>query len=434
MAKKEDKAPTTVEGVMNAINAKYKTTVVEIASKAKSLKGIRLKTGIFELDVKIGGGWVKGRVHVLKGEFSTGKTYVCTKTISSAQRHCRVCNTPFTSIDQKVYNVGTGELVQSQTITDMEEPLYGYRLTEEDIDNELEDKDFKAEYTYYGCECGENKPHVCAFIDAEGTYHPTWAEDQGVINDALHIVQTEFAEQAIDVIEALARSGMVDLFVVDSVPALTPSKEIEDSAEDQHVGTHARLMNRFMRVLQSAINSLGMGVEQKPVFLLVNQLRQKVGVMFGNPETSPGGKGIDFAASIIVRMGAAQRIKINPVTGKIVDKDGVPVGAALCFTVPKNKTFPPFQDGTFEIDTDNFPDFGYRKGKVNNDEKIISFAGDVDVVQKGGGGYYSYIDPETGEVIKAQGAPTFTALLKEKGLFDAIAKETLKKATNKVSH
>jgi len=433
--KGKDNTPMTIDGVMNFINSKYKTKVIEIASKAKSLKGVRLKTGIFNLDVKLGGGWLKGRIYEIMGEESTGKTYVCTHTIASAQRTCRLCNTPFTSIEQIVTNIKSGEIVLDNLVTDMDTPIFPYELTNTEIEEELTEEDFATEYRFEGCECGSNEPHVCVFIDAEGTYHPQWTAEQGVINDLLNLVQTEFAEQAIDVIEALTRTGKVDLLIVDSVPALTPSKEIEDSAEDASVGTHARLMNRFMRVIQSALNSLGLDSDNKPIIILVNQLRQKIGVMFGSNETTPGGRGIKFAASARVRMGATKRIKIDSSTGKIAEKGAniIPVAVILSYTVPKNKTFTPFQEGNFELHVETLEQFGYHKGKVNNDEQVIKFAGETEVVHKGGGGYYSVVI-EDGSTLKAQGESAFVTLLKEKGIYSRIEKETMAKATRRVGH
>lgn len=415
----EKNQPMDIHAIINKINSKYKTEVISIASKAKSLKGIRISTGIFSLDIALGGGWMKGRIGVIKGEFSTGKTFVVTKSIASYQRHCRHCNQPFNHITQRVVNVDTGEVVKEGEYG-FHDRIYSYKPTDEELEAGYE---FEAEYHYEGCGCDNPAPHQCVFIDAEGAFHPGWAEDQGVIIDELKLVQTEFAEQAIDITEALARTGQIDFLAVDSVPALTPSKEIEDSAEDSIVGAHARLMNRFMRVLQSAINSLGMDTENKPTILLINQLRQKVGIMFGNPETSPGGKGIDYAASYIVRMGATQRIKIDPETGKVSEKGKIPVGVVCNFTIPKNKTYPPFQEGTFKIDTENMPEFGYQKGRVNNEEQIIKYAGDYGIVHVGGGGSYSYTS-ESGQEIKGKGIPDFTKKIIEAGLFDEIAQRT----------
>lgn len=339
--------------------------------------------------------------------------------MASAQRHCRNCHQAITEIHQRVVNVELGEVVADQTYG-FEDRILSYRPTEEELEEGYE---FAADYTYSGCACANTEPHRAVFIDAEGTLHPDWIESQGVILDELHVVQTEFAEQAIDVVEALTRTGQIDFLAVDSVPALTPAIEIEKSAEDAHVGSHARAMNRFMRVLQSAINSLGMAEENKPIILLINQLRQKVGVMFGNPETSPGGKGIDFTASMIVRMSATQRIKINPETGKIGEKEKMPVGVACGFTIPKNKTYPPFQDGNFNIDTADLPEFGFHKGSVNNDELVIEAAGKYGVVGLKSGGHYSFELPD-GTVIKGQGSPKFTAALKEANAFDEVARKT----------
>lgn len=414
----------SIDAVKDLINAKYKSKVMERASKAKSAKGVRLSTGIFALDMALGGGFLKGRVHVIKGEFSTGKSFVSTKTIASAQRHCRHCNTPFHRITQTVATTdGEGVLRTDYGFYDV---VPVYRVTEAQYGAGLDEDDFLTAYTYDGCACGVNEPHNCIFVDAEGTYHPDWAEAQGVLNDTLNLIEPEFAEQAIDIIEALSRTGLIDVLVVDSVPALTPSAEIEKSAEDNLVGTQARLMNRFMRVIQSAINSLGLDTDMKPVILLINQMRMKVGVMFGNPETSPGGKGIDFTASTIVRMLSVQRLLYNTDTGKFVEKKTsnaiTHVGVQANFNVPKNKTFKPFEEGNFRIDTDTLPDHGFTKGQVNNEEKVAEYAARNGVATLSGS-WYSY-KADDGTEVKGQGSPAFTANLLAAGLFEEVEAKT----------
>lgn len=422
---------TTIEDVKNLINAKYKTHVMEVASKAKSAKGVRISTGIFSLDMALGGGFHKGRIHVIKGEFSTGKTFVSTKTTASAQRHCRHCNTPFHTITQTVVNLD-GELV-IRTDYGFHDVVPQYVPTEEQFDAGLDADSFATSYAFDGCLCGANEPHNVVFVDAEGTYHPEWAESQGVINDLLNLVEPEFAEQAIDIIEALARTGLIDLLIVDSVPALTPSAEIEKSAEDNIMGTHARLMNRFMRVLQSAINSLGMDTEMKPCILLINQIRMKIGVMFGNPETSPGGKGIDFTASTIIKMLSVNRLLYNRDTGRFVEKktsnDIINVGVQANFNIPKNKTYKPFEEGNFRIETTTLKGHGFQKGRVNNEEKIVEYAAQMDIVTLSGS-WYSYT-ADDGQLIKAQGAPAFTNALIAADLFpevEAKAREALRRS------
>lgn len=411
---------STIEDVKNFINAKYKTHVMEVASKAKSANGVRVSTGIFALDMALGGGFHKGRIHVIKGEYSTGKTFVTTKTVATAQRHCRHCNTPLHTITQTV-TTEDGELVKQQDYGFLD-VIPQYVPTEEEFDAGLDADNFLTSYAFDGCECGANEPHNCVFVDAEGTFHPGWSEAQGVINDLLNLVEPEFAEQAIDIVEALARTGMIDVLIVDSVPALTPSAEIEKSAEDSLIGIHARLMNRFMRVLQSAINSLGMDTEMKPCIILINQIRLKVGVMFGNPETSPGGKGIDFTASTIVKMLAVNRLLYNRATGKFVEKrtsnDIINVGVQANFNIPKNKTFKPFEEGNFRIDTDTLPGHGFQKGQVNNEEKVVEYAAKLGIVVLAGS-WYSYVSDD-GREVKGQGAPAFTNVLVKADLFEEV--------------
>ena len=212
---------------------------------------------------------------------------------------------------------------------------------------------------------------IAAFIDAEHALDPVYAKALGVDIDNLIISQPDTGEQALEIAEALIRSGAIDIIVVDSVAALVPRAEIEGDMGDSHVGLQARLMSQALRKLTGSIK------KSNCVAIFINQLREKVGIMFGNPETTTGGRALKFYSSVRLDVRRVDSIKQG---------DKV-IGSRTRVKVVKNKVAPPFKQTEFDIM------YGEGISKVGD---LLDIAADIDVVKKSGA-WYSYNDIKLGQ-------------------------------------
>ena len=223
---------------------------------------------------------------------------------------------------------------------------------------------------------------TAAFIDAEHALDPLYAENLGVLIDELYVSQPDTGEQALDITEALVRSSAIDVIVVDSVAALVPKAEIEGDMGDSHVGLQARLMSQALRKLTGAIN------KSNTVVIFINQLREKVGVMFGNPETTTGGKALKFYASVRMDVRKIETIKNG--------QD--PIGSRTRVKIVKNKVAPPFRIAEF--------DMLYNEG-ISREGCVLDQAVNRRIVQKSGA-WFNY-----GEMRIAQGRENARLFLRD---------------------
>ena len=230
---------------------------------------------------------------------------------------------------------------------------------------------------------GQKAGGICAFVDAEHALDVKYAANLGVDTDNLYVSQPDFGEQALDIVETLARSGAIDLIVVDSVAALTPKTEIEGDMGDTHVGLQARLMSQALRKLTGVVHKMGTTV------IFINQIRMKIGQMgYGSPETTTGGNALKFYASVRIDIRKIATLKQNEES----------IGNRVKAKVVKNKVAPPFKVAEFDV--------MFGEG-ISSEGEIIDYGVKLDIVDKSGA-WFSYKDTKLG-----QGRENSKAFLKE---------------------
>ena len=332
MAKKKEEEPKVpndrlakflASELMGKIRKAHGDGVLLRASDFTVQQRPRIPTDIFAMDYALGGGIPVGMFSQIYGHKSAGKTTTVLRLIKNAQNMCAQC----------------------------------YRF----LENEE-----------WGCQCKTPRQFVCVYIDVEGALDIPWVRSLGVDTGKMIISVPEYAEQALDIAEAMLRSGDVDLVVLDSIAALTPMKEIEESVEKDMMGVGPRLIGKAFRKFQSAMNAVGAETDRRPTLIATNQIRMQLGVMFGNPETTPGGKAVGFAAATETRC-AAGKYDMDDVSGQ-------PVRVELRFKVEKNKTAGAKMEGSYFLHLTNGDK--KRKGDVEDEDFMVVMGEKTGLVQR----------------------------------------------------
>lgn len=291
-----------VKDFIENVNKTYKGGVVEVGGNFGALSLARFSSGILSLDCALGGGWPFGRIGIIAGMESTGKTLEAIKAMVEVQKY--------------------------------------------DHDTKMH-KDFVDDDKF--------TPGTALFVDVEGSFDVEWAKANG-FDDSHHIVaRPEYSEQAIDIVTTAVEEGVFDLIIIDSLAALAPTKELEASSEEWQMGLAARLINKAMRKWVGKINKASTHRGTAPLLLCLNQFRINIGQFMGDPRTLPGGKGQLFAASIIL-------YTKSPDYQDSKDKELAKV--KLAGTVQKNKTYVPKVNFTYALHLKD--EEGAKKGDIDN--------------------------------------------------------------------
>jgi recombination protein RecA len=294
----------------------------------------RVKTGIFMLDYALGGGFPAGRTNIVWGGKSTGKSDICTRALANAQMLCSNCYKVLPAFASFVVADADGVM---------------------DV-----------------CSCDEPRDHVCAYIDVEGTWDQEWARNHGVNTDTVLLSVPEYAEQTLDIAEGLLLSGEVDFLVIDSLAFLTPAKEIEESTAKALQAEQARVLGRGIRKFGAALNKLGNQTGRRPTLLFTNQIRMKVGLLFGNPETQPGGNAPGFSATTETKTYGG-KYQMDDVTGR-------PIHVDLDFRVEKNKSAGAHIEGSWRLMLSDGE--LKKKGEVYDEPALVDKALALGLIEK----------------------------------------------------
>jgi len=338
----------------------------------------RLSTGSLAFDRSLGGGIPVGRTTILAGDESSGKTTNAIRVIGLSQNICANCYRP-------VKNISVSEMIDSEG-----EVFYGAEghcdcynrgiFKPKQLDDE-KDSDFKKRLELYSENSYEE--YRVAFFDPEGTFDREWAVKLGVDLRRLLYVQADTTEEVCDIYEALLRTGEVDLFVLDSIAAMTPAVELEESFEKWQQGLQARLVNKFVRKVLSGITYVLKRRGKAPTQIWINQFREKIGgSSFVDNRIMPGGKGQRFLASVIVYLWTSKWTKEtqDKELGKDMESE-IGTHVKMNFKVEKNKTAPPKQSGSYYMWL-----AGEKAGNIDEFKYVIGMASKLGMYREEGEG------------------------------------------------
>jgi recombination protein RecA len=343
MAKKKvsDLTPSQKDALSDLLNSdgfkdvakKLGSDILFRASQEPPVKFI--PTAVFPWDWATNGGFPIGRATTLYGPKSSSKTSMALRGIAQAQQMCAHCWT---------YKF---------------DPLTGEE----------------------GCACKEYREPMAAFVNAEQSWDPDWATALGVDAEKVLVSKPEFGEAATDVGEYLLRSGKVDILLLDSLATLVPSKEIEEEAGKSLVGEQARLIHKLVRKWLASQRACEREHGFKPTIIFINQIRYKIGVMFGSPETVPGGEGPGFLSSLEVRTRSEGGTKAGVKKDDTSDTESI----KMAFKVTKSKVGPAFREGDYRLIVKNTE--YKKKGDVADEDSVFRFGNQEGLITKKGNGW-----------------------------------------------
>ena len=304
-----DKVTNAVRDFIENVNKTYKGGVAEVGGRFEALSLARFSTGILSLDCALGGGWPFGRIAVNAGMESTGKTLMALKAMASVEEYDHETKQHRDFVDDDKFTAGTA-----------------------------------------------------LFVDVEGSFDPEWAASNGVTEGCHAVARPEYSEQAIDIVTAAIEENVFDLIIVDSLAALAPTKELEASSEDWQMGLSARLINKAMRKWVGKINKVSTATGTAPFLMCLNQFRINIGQFVGDPRVLPGGKGQQFASSIILYTKSPDYQDSKTKEMSHVKLSG---------TIQKNKTYVPRMNFSYSVHLQDDED-GAKQGDVDNLKQMQS--------------------------------------------------------------
>ena len=321
--------------IIGAAKKKYKSPLVRGVSGRVVP---RIRTGVFGIDYHSFGGLPIGRISMVFGEKSTGKTTFYMRALANAQRICAGCYRPAKLVDGVISmpSFPSGRMKDVET-----------KVVE--------------------CDCGNPRDFMAVWIDSEGAFDADWAKRFGVLTEKIYFCRPEYGEQGYDIAYALVNSGEVDLCVVDSIAQMTPIDELDASIEKQHQAIGARMNNKFMRKIVSALNRGWINNREISVWL-VNQYRMAIGVMYGDPRVLTGGKGQGFVTSLEIEMSSG---KPN------VSDDGDVLSTLFKWKIKKGRICPSGTSGEFEMLQDK-----NHLGEINEIEQVLKLSIDAGLIEK----------------------------------------------------
>ena len=303
----------------------------------------RISTGSLQLDAALGGGLPVGRNTLFWGEKSGGKSTASARAVATNQNLCRRCLRPASNVevvppseealkedpDARWSSVGECNCV-AEGLVEVKPPPKEPKEKPKDYAQRILDWREELKKNSY-------EEYICAWVDPEDAYDATWAKQVGVDDRRLYYVRPATGEEASDIVEVLVESGAVDLLVVDSLAHFTPRKEIEEGAEEWQQGLQARIVNKGIRAWVS-MNARNKNMGIYTTCIWINQVRMKIGVMFGSPEVKPSGKGQDFAIHAEVKFKASKVEAVTEQYGNKEEKNVFPVKETIRFKITKNRT------------------------------------------------------------------------------------------------